>query len=182
MEKKGIFLLGQLYSSYVTYKCSNDPETPFHRVRHENIHNFGKNLDQNGLLWKKLEHFEIGRPKFLRSKIFIEIFIENCMKMKKSKFFDFKIFVFSFKFQWKFLDGNFRKFSISRFLVGRFQNAPTFFVINRFGRDFFQSCVDFHGGHDGIEIREIWSVWMLLQKKSTFRDACPRIDVWGFSL
>ena len=58
----------------------------FHRVRHENLHNFEKNPDQNGSLWKKLEHFEIGRPKFLRSKIskiFIDIFIGNCMKMKK---------------------------------------------------------------------------------------------------
>ena len=42
-----------------------------------------------------------------------------------------------------------------KIFVGRFQNALTFFVINRFGRDFFQSCVDFHGGDDGIEIRAI---------------------------
>ena len=35
-----------------------------------------------------------------------------------------------------------------KMLVGRFQNALTFFIINRFGRDFFQSCVDFHGGGD----------------------------------
>ena len=27
----------------------------------DDLHNFEKNLDQNGLLWKKLEHFEIGR-------------------------------------------------------------------------------------------------------------------------
>ena len=41
-----------------------------HRLRHENLHNFEKNLDQNGLLRKKLEHFEIGQPKFLRSENF----------------------------------------------------------------------------------------------------------------
>ena len=47
------------------------------------------------------------------------------------------------------------KFSmdISKFLVGRFQNALTFFIINRFGRDFFQSCVDFHGGGDRRGLR-----------------------------
>ena len=39
-----------------------------HRLRHENLHNFEKNLDQNGLLRKKLEHFEIGQLKILRSK------------------------------------------------------------------------------------------------------------------
>ena len=44
------------------------PEDRFHRVRHENLHNFEKNLDQNGLLGKKLEHFQIDRPKILRSK------------------------------------------------------------------------------------------------------------------
>ena len=40
-------------------------------------------------------------------------------------------------------------------LVGRFQNALTFFIINGFGRDFFQSCVYFHGGHDGTDFRSI---------------------------
>ena len=84
-----------------------------------------------------------------------KIFIENAVgKSKKSKIFDLKIFHFHWIFNENF-DDNFRNFSISKFLVGRFQNAPTFFVINRFGRDFFQSCVDFHGGDDGIEIRAI---------------------------
>ena len=78
------------------------------------------------------------------------------MKMKKIEIEKFRFFLdFSTEFSMKIFDGNFRKFSISTFLVGRFQNAPTFFVINRFGRDFFQSCVDFHGGDDGIEIRAI---------------------------
>ena len=40
-----------------------NPGNSFHRVRLENLHNFEKNLDQNGLLRKKLEHFEIDRPK-----------------------------------------------------------------------------------------------------------------------
>ena len=41
-----------------------------HRLRHKNLHNFEKNLDQNGLLRKKLEHFEIDQPQILRSTIF----------------------------------------------------------------------------------------------------------------
>ena len=101
------------------------------RLRHENLHNFEKNLDQNGLLRKKLEHFEIGQPKILRSK--------NFEKLENFHFQTFSNDNF---------DENFRDFSISKFLVGRFQNALTFFIINRFGRDFFQSCVDFHGGGD----------------------------------
>ena len=52
-------------------------------------------------------------------------------------------------------DEKIRYFPISNFLVDRFQNGTTFLVINRFGRDFFQSCVDFQGGEDGIEIRAI---------------------------
>ena len=46
-------------------------------------------------------------------------------------------------------------FSISKIFGDRFQNALTFFIINRFGRDFFKSCVDFHGGHDGTGFRVI---------------------------
>ena len=49
----------------------------------------------------------------------------------------------------------FEKNSISNFFGDRFQNALTFFPINRFGWDFFQSCVDFHGGHDGTGFRSI---------------------------
>ena len=49
----------------------------------------------------------------------------------------------------------FRIFSISKMLVDRFQNDTTLLVINGFDRDFFQSCVDFQGGEDGIEIRAI---------------------------
>ena len=49
----------------------------------------------------------------------------------------------------------FEDFSISKIFGDRFQNALTFFIINRFGRDFFKSCVDFHGGHDGTGFRVI---------------------------
>ena len=53
----------------------------------------------------------------------------------------------------KIFDDFFEDFSISKFFGDRFQNALTFFIINRFGRDFFKSCVDFHGGHDGTGFR-----------------------------
>ena len=72
--------------------------------------------------------------------------------------------IFQLDFQWKFLMEIF-EISISKVLVGRFQNDTTLLVINCFDRDFFQSCVDFQGGEDGIEIQAIWSVWMPLQKK-----------------
>ena len=85
------------------------------------------------------------------------------MKMKKLRSFFSILSFFQLDFQWNFW-WKFRNFSISNFLVDRFQNGTTFLVINRFGRDFFQSCVDFQGGEDGIEIRAIWSVWMPLQK------------------
>ena len=35
---------------------------------------FEKNLDQNGLLRKKLEHFGIGQPKILRLKNFENVY------------------------------------------------------------------------------------------------------------
>ena len=50
---------------------------------------------------------------------------------------------------------NFRRFFDLNIFGDRFQNALTFFIINRFGRDFFKSCVDFHGGHDGTGFRVI---------------------------
>ena len=37
--------------------------------------------------------------------------------------------------------------------------------MNRFGRDFFQNCVDFHGGDDGSRFPGHWSIWSALQKK-----------------
>ena len=146
------------YRSASVRKCSNGPEIGFPRLRHEYPHNFEKNLDQNGLLRTKLEHFEIGQPRILRSKNF-----ENCRRhfhwkssLKKKTFFDF-IFnfhsIFTEHFSMKIF--GFPIFLISKFLVDRFQNVPTFFVIIRFRRDFFKSCVDFHGGDDGIEIRAI---------------------------
>ena len=101
----------------------------FHRLRHENIHNFEKNLDQNGLLRKKLEHFGIGQPKILRSKIskfFIEKFsleIEWKWKILRSKNFEnfwvekfrSQNFSFSFNIQWKFIDENFEIFRSQNF-------------------------------------------------------------------
>ena len=38
------------------------------RVRHENLERLGQKIDQKASLGRFLEHFEIGRPKFLRSK------------------------------------------------------------------------------------------------------------------
>ena len=35
-----------------TSRCSNGPGNRFHRVRHENLHNFERKLDQKGLLRK----------------------------------------------------------------------------------------------------------------------------------
>ena len=84
-----------------------------------------------------------------------EMFIENWMKMKKmiSKMKNFEIenfrFFISFFFNWIFNENfSMKIFEIFylNFFGDQFQNALTFFIINRFGRDFFQSCVDFHGG------------------------------------
>ena len=69
--------------------------------------------------------------------------------MRSNKFRDQKI---STEFSMKISMKN-RDFSISKILVSRFQNALTFFMINRFGRDFFKSCVYFHGGHAGTCFR-----------------------------
>ena len=67
---------------------------------------------------------------------------------ENENFRDRKFWIFN-----EIFDENFQDFSISKILVGRFQIALTFFIINRFGRDFFQSCVDFPCGHDGTEFR-----------------------------
>ena len=117
-----------------------------------------KNLDQNGLSRKKLEHFEIDQPKILISKNF-----ENCHRNVHWKLYenekDQKIsitffFAFSFNFQWKILDGNFRnvgsqnvhwklyenenrKCSISNIFWCQLQVVITFFEINRSFRFFF---------------------------------------------
>ena len=76
-------------------------------VRHENLHNFEKNLDQNGSLWKKLEHFEICRPKKWDRKIsifFINIFIENSVetfRYKKNRNFSISNFFIFIQFPMK---------------------------------------------------------------------------------
>ena len=36
------------------------------RVRHENLERLGQKIDQKASLGRFLEHFEIGRPTFLR--------------------------------------------------------------------------------------------------------------------
>ena len=80
------------------------------------------------------------------------------MKFKKLRSKNFEIFWDRKNFNCIFNENvveNFRDFAVSNFLVDRFQNALTFFIINGFGRDFFQSCVDFHGGHNGSDFRWI---------------------------
>ena len=66
--KKNIFFCWSSYIPVMSPIRLQWPGNQFYRVRLENLHNFKKNLDQNGLLQKKLEHFEIGLRKFLRSK------------------------------------------------------------------------------------------------------------------
>ena len=105
-----------------------------YRLRHGKLHNFEKNLDQNGLLWKKLEHFEIGLRKFLRSKNIQKKFIEIFHWKSSWNFFDVKKenvrsnkFSFPYNFQWK---------------------CSMFFCCNKpFWSIFFKICVDFQGGH-----------------------------------
>ena len=78
-----------------------------------------KNLDQNGLLWKKLEHFEIGRPKILRSKN-LEFFQQNfywkysweIFRSKKNIFIQFSMNIFEI-----FEIIKFRNFLISKFFI-----------------------------------------------------------------
>ena len=55
----------------------------------------------------------------------------------------------------KILDGKKSRIFNLEFFGDCFQNALTFFIINRFGRDFFQSCAEFHGGDDGLGVRTI---------------------------
>ena len=131
-----------------------------------------KNLDQNGLLRKKLEHFKIGQPKILRSKIFgkSKIFIDKfSLKIEwKWKNWDRKIFDFwdfQLDFQWKFLTEIFEIFDLKNF-GWPISKGHNFARNKRFWSRFFQSCVDFQGGEDSIEIRSIWSVCMPLQKKT----------------
>ena len=80
---------------------------------------------------------KISRPKNL--EIFINIFIENSVEnfryQKKSKFSDLIFFIFiqcSMKCSKTFFD--------LKKMVGRFQNALSFFIINRFGQDFSKLC------------------------------------------
>ena len=74
------------------------------------IHTILKKIDQNGLWWKKLEHFEIGRPKVLRSKnlenfhwnFHWKLYENEKNEIEKFRFFSIsKIFHFSYNFQWK---------------------------------------------------------------------------------
>ena len=90
------------------------------------------------------QNFEIEKSHFFHRKFHWKLY-EN------EKFRDRKISIFQIKKNnnWIFnenFDEHFRDFLDLEIAVGRFHNALTFFIINRFGRDFFQSCVDFHGG------------------------------------
>ena len=101
---------GGFHPLWARVRLSIHPGNIVHRVRLENLHNFEKNLDQNGFYEKswsilKSANQKIWDRKF--SKISIEISIENCMEMKKIKnirFQNFCIFIqFSMKIsRWKF--------------------------------------------------------------------------------
>ena len=93
-----------------------------YRVRHENLHNFEKNLDQNGLLWKKLEHFQIGRPPFLGRKI-SKISIEN--------------FHWKSNWKWKFWVQKISKIvEIEKFSTWFSMNISMFFLVQKFSNFF----------------------------------------------
>ena len=51
----------------------------------------------------------------------------------------------------KMFDEKFRDFSISKKIVGRFQNSLLMILINRFGQNFVQNYVEFNGGGRGIK-------------------------------
>ena len=83
------FKAAQKWGAVVTFSCRYaalsvmmDLGNSFHRVRLENLHNFEKNLGQNGLLRKKLEYFGIGQPKDLRSKFFDFLDFSTAFSMK----------------------------------------------------------------------------------------------------
>ena len=86
--------------------------------------------------------------------------IENFEIEKNLIFFIFHTFSYTQK------NDFFEIFSISKLLVSRFQNALTFFIINRFGRDFFQSYVDFHAGGNGAGFRPFGASRVVPQKNA----------------
>ena len=73
----------------------------------------------------------------------------------------------------QFCTWKFSWFSVSNFLVVRCQNDPALFVIDCFSRDFFQRCVDFHGGDDASE-----SLQVALDRKTDFQS---EFEVLGIS-
>ena len=117
---------------------------------------------------KKVRAFSKKSVNILRSKNF-----ENCHRnfhwksswkkkiQKNRKFSISKIFIFiefSMKISMKIFD-----LKIFGWPISKWHN---FARNKRFWSRFLQSCVDFQGGEDGIEIQAIWSVWMPLQKKN----------------
>ena len=87
-------------------------------------------------------------------------------------------FLFSTEISMKNFDENFRDFSISKKIVGRFQNSLVMVLINRFGQKFVQNYVEFHGGGRGIKSKANGVRGRPLQKKAasakngTFRYLC----------
>ena len=107
---------------------------------------------------------------------FFEWFIGNTFRI-------FRFFSLNFVWKWNFLDRkipiskifnwnfneNFRskiwRFFDLKIFVGRFQNSLIMVLINRFGQNFVQNCVEFDGGDRGIKIQAKCVRGRFLQKK-----------------
>ena len=151
---------------YISVILSVRPWKLSHRVRLGNLKRFKKNLDQNGLLEKKLGQKENRSRKFSRSKI--------------SNFFDFKKFQFSYNFQWffrsqKFSENEifcffrsqnfhfsynfqwkkFRDFRSQKFSATYLLFDLTFRLMKLWSISFFKITLDFQGGDDGHAFRAI---------------------------
>ena len=83
------------------------------------------------------KNFEIEKSRNFPSKFSLKIQLKIFRSQKKSNISISKIFIF-IQCSMKISDEIISDFWISKMLVGRFQNALTFFVINRFGRDFLK--------------------------------------------
>ena len=82
-----------------------------------------------------------------------KIDVKNFRNFSISKFF---IFI---QFSMKIFDENFEDFSISIFFRRPISKCSNFFHNKPFWSRFFQSCVDFQGGHDGRCFRGPTSGW-----------------------
>ena len=99
------------WECFRTSNAFGRPGNYSHRVRLENLERLGQKIDQKASLGRFLEHFEIGRPKFLRYKIW-KFFIENFhwKLYENEKNWDRKFSFFYLKnFNWNFNE-NVRKF------------------------------------------------------------------------